>query len=844
MSKAAALLFAAAAVTAAQAQTAIRYQKPPAPIEALLDAPQTPIASVSPDRKTLLIQQPQDFPTIADVAEPRLRLAGLRFNTATSGPSRTIASIALKLQPTTPGTPARPIAGLPAPLRATEPLWSPDSKQVAFIQRTLGVRGASSKAAPSLKQNSAGLDLYLIDVATARAHRVGTVHLNAVLGAPCAWMPDSSALACNIVSPTRGAAPKISDIPTGPDVSENLGRVSPAPTYEDMLKTPADEQLFEFYATAQLAIVPAGLAKAGTLRLLPVKGLLNTPSPSPDGRFLLLSELHRPFSYTVPADSFPLKTSVLTLKTGALKVLNDRPLIDNLPISRDATVAGPRGYEWRSDAAATLVWAEAADGGIPKPAAQVADRLYTFEAPFEAQPTLLYEAPMRLAGRRGSGIEWGTDHLALVSMARFSDRRSAIVAIDPSAPGKSAATLYQGSSQDRYNAPGRPLTQRNAAGQPILTLTPDAQSILFVSQGASPKGDQPFLAALPVAGGPKQILFRSADPFYADPIALLTPTTLLVRRESATESPNYYVAQLSSEPTSQQPLTQLTTFPSPYAGQTLPTKQLLKYKRADGLDLTATLWLPAGYSKSQGPLPTLMEAYPAEFKSRATAAQVAGSPNRFPRIGWGSPVFFAQTGYAVLENAAIPIIGEGDAQPNDTYTEQLVAAAKAAIDYGASLGVVDPSRVAVMGHSYGAFMTANLLAHSTLFRAGIARSGAYNRTLTPYGFQNRRAHLLAGPPGLQRHVPLRLRRQDQNPHPPHPRRSRRQHRHLPYSIRALLRRPQRPGSHRPPRLPPPRSPRLRSPRVPKPHAVGDEPLARHLRKTHHPSRHRHQLGVD
>jgi dipeptidyl aminopeptidase/acylaminoacyl peptidase len=488
-----------------------------------------------------------------------------------------------------------------------------------------------------------------------------------------------------------------------------------------MLKTPEDEKIFEYYATSQLALVPL----TGAVKSLALKGLIGTAEPSPDGRFALVEELHHPFSYTFPADMFPQKSEIVTLKSGAVKVLFDRPLVDNLPIDNDAVPAGPRDYDWRSDAPATITWAEAADGGDPRKKSELRDRLLALSAPFEGQPTTLLELAMRFRG-----VEWGTDHLAIAIEARWFDRRTAMLAFDPSTSGAKPTTLYEGSSQDRYHSPGRPATRLNASGHSVLDLTSDGKGIYFISPGATPTGDKPFLATMPVTGGAENILFHSGDTVYSEPVAVLPGGKLLIRRESQTESPNLFTVPLSGGEA-----TQVTTFPSPYAGINLPTKQLLHYKRADGVELTATLWLPAGYDKSQGPLPTLMEAYPAEFKTRAAAGQVSGSPNRFPRIGWGSPVFFTQTGYAVLENAAIPIIGEGNAQPNDTYIEQLVAGAKAAIDYGASLGVVDPKRVAVMGHSYGAFMTANLLAHSDLFRAGIARSGAYNRTLTPYGFQ-------------------------------------------------------------------------------------------------------------
>jgi dipeptidyl aminopeptidase/acylaminoacyl peptidase len=711
MRRAAAVVFAGlgcvAAWQAGLAQTALPYQKPPSAIEELLDAPPVPVVRLSPDRTMLVVEQPETFPTIAEVAEPRYRLAGLRFSPKTSSPSAQDQVVGLSLQAVAGGG-LKSISGLPAKLRLTHAMWSPDSKHVAFVQKSEG-----------------GLELWVVDVAVAHARRVGVVKLDAVLGrTPCEWMPDSAALLCKVIPVPRGPVPVVSDVPKGPDISENLGKVTPAPTYEDMLKTTDDEAIFEYYGTSQLAVVPL----AGTPKLLAVKGMIDSATPSPDGKFALVAMLHRPFSYTVPSERFPLKTQVVTLKTGAVRALQDRPLVDTLPISRDAVEVGPRNYQWRSDVPATVVWVEAADGGLANSKAAVADKVMALAAPFDGAATDLFDATMRV----GHGIEWGNEHLAIVSENRFADRKSMLVAFDPEAFGKTT-TIYAGSSQDRYHSPGRPMTATNKAGKPVLELAEDGAGIYFVSPGASPKGDQPFVGVIPVTGGKETILARSADPYYDEPVALLKGGKVLVRRESQTQSPNYYAVGLtgSGEPVA------VTKFASPFAGIKMPTKQLLKYKRADGVDLTATLWVPAGYDKSQGPLPTLMEAYPAEFKTRAAASQVSGSPNRFPSFGWGgSAVYFTQTGYAVLENAAIPIIGEGDAQPNDTYVEQLLAGAQAAVDAGVATGAVDRSRVAVMGHSYGAFMTANLLAHTDIFKAGIARSGAYNRSLTPYGFQN------------------------------------------------------------------------------------------------------------
>ncbi len=689
------------------AQSALKYQQPRAEIEALLDAPATPLVRISPDHKLLAVTQPLTYPSIADLAQPRYRLAGLRFSPATNGPSRDAYSTALTFQPLS-GGPPKTVSGLPAHLKLLYASWSPNSKHYAFVQKNV---------APGAQ----GLTLYIVDAATAHAHALSTLRLNAIFGDPCRWLPDSSGLFCRVVPPNRGPAPVASSVPAGPNVEENLGQVSPGRTYEDMLRTPDDERIFEYYATSQLASIPL----SGAPHLLPAKGLIDNAVPSPDGKWLLVEQIHRPFSYVFPSALFPRKGEVVNLKTGHSKPIYDRPLVDSLPIAFDAVPTGPRDLAWRADVPATLTWIEAADGGDPKKKMDVHDRLISQSSPFEAPPVTLLESPMRLRS-----IDWGTDHLAIATQSRFSDRQIVLQAFDPST--KATTTLYEGSSQDRYHSPGRPLMRVNAAGFEVLDVTDDGSGIYFAGPGASQTGDKPFFALMPSTGGEERKLWQSDDPYFAEPIARVPRTdALLIRRESQTEQPNYFVLSLKDA----QQSAQITNFPSPYANLKLPIKQLLKYKREDGLDLTATLWLPAGYDKSQGPLPTLVEAYPVEFKARANAGQVDGSPNRFPRITWGSPVFFAAVGYAILENAAIPIIGEGNEQPNDTYTEQLVAGAKAAIDCGVSLGVVDRKRVAVMGHSYGAFMTANLLAHSDLFRAGIARSGAYNRTLTPYGFQ-------------------------------------------------------------------------------------------------------------
>jgi dipeptidyl aminopeptidase/acylaminoacyl peptidase len=713
------------AIAPAQSTTDLKYQLPPQLMVKLVDAAPTPTISLSPAHaagpRRILIEQSSSLPTLADLAEPELRLAGLRFNPKVGAPSRTRYFVSLKLQELPNSgekAPETAITGLPAKPHILYTQWSPDARHIAFVN-----------------QEPTGLTLWIVDVARAHAAQLPGIRPNAVLTDPIAWLNDS-ALAVLAMPADRGPAPTRSEVPTGPVIEENLGKATPAPTYEDLLKSPYDEQVFAWHATSQITEVHL----TGPAKKIGKPGVFSSLDASPDGKYLLAEELHQPFSYHQPAERFPTRRTVYTVATGEAKLLDDAPLIDNLPIDRDAVEPGPREFGWRTDQPATVYFVKAADGGDPRKESAVRDRIYTLEAPFT---TPVDQAkPIADLALRFRGIEWGNDHLAVATELRWKDRRLVLAAIDPAAA--IVTTLYEGSMQDRYHNPGTPMLERNAQGQLVLQTTPDGQGIYFAGQGASPKGDEPFVAIMPVKGEkPAETrIWQSQPPFFETATAVLPSANgvrILARRESVEQSPNYFLTApipASAQAPSATQWTAVTSFPNPYAGIPMPSHQLLKYKRADGVDLTADLYLPAGYDKSKGPLPTLMEAYPAEFKSRAAASQVTGSPYEFTRIGWGSPVFFTMTGYAVLANAAIPIIGEGDKEPNDTYTEQLVDGAKAGIDAGVETGSVDRTRVAVMGHSYGAFMTANLLAHSNLFRAGIARSGAYNRSLTPYGFQN------------------------------------------------------------------------------------------------------------
>ena len=702
---------------AVQAQD-FKYQTPPQGIQDLLLAPPTPRVSLASDGRTLALLQVQDFPTVAELSQPELRLAGLRFNPRTNGPSRVSYAVGIKLKKM-PGGPEIEVKGLPAQARISGVSWSPDNKTMAFALTTPG-SGTDGR-----------VELWVTDVATATARRLLAAPLNDAFGSSFEWVSDSQTLLARTVPAGRGPAPAADAAPTGPTVQESGGgKKSGARTYQDLLKSPTDERLFDYYATAQL--VKVKLAD-GSAQPLGQPGVIQTASPSPDGKYVLLRTRHRPYSYLLPFSSFPQRLDVLDLATGApVKTVADLPLADNVPTNFDAVVTGPRSHSWRADAPATLYYAEAQDGGDPKIKADIRDKVYTLPAPFAGPPQELAALPLRFAG-----LNWGNDKLAMVEGFRWADRHQTTWQLNPSAPTAPLTVLFDGSTQDTYKDPGTPYEHRNAQGKYVL-LTGGAtgQSIYLLGAGASPEGDRPFVDELDLATRKTSRWWRSEAPVFETPVAILDATgkqrQLLTRRESLTLTPNYYLRDASKKA---QPKA-VTSFANPYAafGGSF-RKQVLHYKRADGVDLTADLYLPQNYKKTDGPLPTLMEAYPVEFKDKSNAGQVSGSPYTFTRLSWASPVFWVTQGYAVLANTSIPIVGEGSKEPNDTYTEQLVSSAKAAIDEGARLGVVDPARVGVMGHSYGAFMTANLLSHSNLFKAGIARSGAYNRTLTPFGFQ-------------------------------------------------------------------------------------------------------------
>jgi dipeptidyl aminopeptidase/acylaminoacyl peptidase len=683
------------------------YQKPPHIVQDILEGGTFPGLSVSPRGDFVLLVQTERRRPIADLARPMLKLAGLRINPQTSGPhlppriySMTLVGLNDAITRHT----------LKLPENATGPIsWSPAGHSFAFTNTT-----------------PKGIELWVCDIAKRTTRPIAGVRINATLGDPYDWMPDGKTLLCHTV-PARGKPPVDVLAPTGPRVQESVGRPSPVRTFQDLLQNEHDAALFEYYGTSQLTLVDVSTGKI-TAVALPV--LTSSSSPSPDGRFVLVSRLRRPFSYLHPAYAFPREIEVWDLTGKLVHKVASLPLADQVPI--EGVPTGPRSVHWRPTAQATLVWTEALDSGDPRKKVPHRDRLMALSAPFDQKPAEWFKTE-----HRSSGVSWGEkDGVVLVRDYDRSRRWSRTFLLDFDQPSRPPRLLWDRSIQDRYRDPGTLVFRTLPNGHSAFRM--HEGHVFLDGQGASPKGDRPFLDRFHLETLKKERLFHSNANSYENVSAVLAEdgSRFLTRHESPTHPPNFFLHLGNGK----LPVTQHT---DPFPELRKIEKKLVTYKRADGVPLSMTLYLPADYKEGQR-LPAVLWAYPREYVDPSTAGQVVGSTQRFTTLAGPSHLFFLTQGYAILDGAAMPVIGDPETA-NNTFLDQIVASAKAAIDKADDLGVIDRKRVGVGGHSYGAFMTANLLAHSDLFRAGIARSGAYNRTLTPFGFQSERRTIWEAP---------------------------------------------------------------------------------------------------
>lgn len=690
------------------AQESLTYQKPPQEIMELVDIERAPTVSMDSKNIHMVLMYRNTYKNLADLSEEEMKLGGLRINPVTNISSTVTYVNNLKYKKLKDREPVQ-VKGLPQEPKLTNFSWSPDEKKMAFTHTT-----------------ATGVEVWVLDIAALTAKKLTAATANSNLGNPLSWFRDSNALLVKMLPASRAAIIKNADaIPTGPTVTVSDGSKAQNRTYQDLLKNKNDEANFQTLTTSELHKVNLD----GSTSKWKDSAMYGGVSFSPDGSYVLVTKLDRPFSYIVTLDRFPTIATIFDNSGKLIKVFHEKPLVEDMPKGFMATTKGKRSINWRADKPATLVWAEALDGGDPAIEVPYRDEVFELSAPFAGTPKSLVKTINRF-----SGITWGNDNMALVEDRWWNTRNTKTYIFNPSNANQKPEVIFDRNYQDNYSDPGNFDTKRNDWGRYVLNLEND--NAYLVGDGFTDNGQFPFIDQYNLKTKKKIRLYQSK---YTDKKETLSSIMdakkgeVLVQLESKNQYPNYYVINIKKKSAPQQ----VTFNENPFKKIENVSKEVIKYKRADGLDLTGTLYLPAGYDKTKKEkLPLIIWAYPAEFKDKNSASQTTSNPNDFTYPNYGSPVYWVTRGYAVLDDAAFPIIGEGKEEPNDTFINQLVADAKAAIDAVDALGYIDRKRVAVGGHSYGAFMTANLLTHSDLFAAGIARSGAYNRTLTPFGFQS------------------------------------------------------------------------------------------------------------
>lgn len=690
------------------AQEDITYQIPPPEILELVDFQRAPSISMDSRKEQIVFMYRNTYKTLSEISEDEMRLAGLRINPKTNISSTVTYVNNIQYKKFKDKNPVQ-IKGLPENPRLANFAWNPDETKMAFTHTA---------------QN--GVELWFVDFKTLTAKRLTDARVNANLGNPITWFKtENSILVRMLPKDKKELIDTKTELPTGPIVTVSDGSLAQNRTYQDLLKNKVDEENFDILTTSELYKIDLN----GNSKLWKEKAIYRSESFSPDGNYIMISTIERPYSYIVPIGRFPLATNIYDNHGKLISEFNQKSLIEDLPKGFMAVETGKRSIGWRADKPATLIFVVALDEGDPANDVEFRDEVFQIDAPFYGNP----QSIAKTIGRY-SGITWGNENYALMNDYWWNTRNTKTYLINPSDFSQKPKIIEDRNYQDRYSDPGTPETKRNEFGRYVLDIQDD--HIFLLGDGFTEKGQFPFVDELNLKTLKTNRLYQSNLTNKKEDINSILDIKkgeILVRMESKNEYPNYYVRNIKKKTAP----VQITYFENPFKKIESVHKEVIKYKREDGLELSGTLYLPVGYDmKKKEKLPMIMWAYPAEYKDKSSAGQTTTNPNEFTFPYYGSPIYWVTRGYVVLDDAAFPIVGEGNEEPNDTFVEQLVANAKAAIDAVDQLGYIDRERVAVGGHSYGAFMTANLLSHSDLFAAGIARSGAYNRTLTPFGFQS------------------------------------------------------------------------------------------------------------
>ena len=689
------------------AQVSLTYQKPSKEILELVDVPLAPSVLVNDSKDFMILLYRDPFKSIEDLSKEELRLAGLRIDPKTNIGSRVTYYNNLKTKDLTNHSTLFQVRGLPLDPKLSNFSFSPDQKKLAFTNTT-----------------SFGVEVWVLDLNSNLSKKLTEPKVNANLRDVINWFEDSKSILVKMIPNTKQDIINTEEsIPIGPIVSINDGKKAQNRTYQDLLKNKNDEHNFENLAISDLYKVSLNGKNIKWLS----KAMYNRIDFSPDGEYVMVTTIEKPFSYLVPYFRFPYKTVIYTKYGKKIETVVEVPLIEDLPKGFMSVRKGKRKFNWRNDKPASLIFIQALDGGNPEKEVVYRDEVFQLDPPFNGKAKSL----IKTINRFRSAI-WGNDSTAIIYDYWWNTRNTKTYLFNPSEITFEAEILFDRNYQNRYTEPGNFVTTRNKMGSYVLVL--EEGNTFLNGAGYSEKGQFPFIDQMNLSSKKVSRLYQSE---YTDKLENINnydveKNQLLVRIESPNEYPNYFIRDLNKKT-----LSQLTNFPNPFKSIQGIHKEVIDYKREDGLNLSGILYLPLGYDiDKKEKMPMILWAYPREFKDQASAAQKTSNPNKFTYPHYGSPIYWVTKGYVVLDKATFPIVGEGDDEPNDSFRKQLVSNAKAAIDAVDELGYIDRKRIGVGGHSYGAFMVANLLSHSNLFSAGIARSGAYNRTLTPFGFQS------------------------------------------------------------------------------------------------------------
>lgn len=687
------------------AQEKIDFKKPSNEIMQLADFERAPSVYMTQKKDRMIFAYRSTYKTLEDLNQDEMKLGGIRFNPNTLTNSTLNYINNLKVKALNAKYIVQ-VSNLPNNPQIAYLSLSPNEKFIAFTNTT---------------QND--VELWTVDLQKANAKKI-TTGLNAVMGKPFNWMNDSNSLL--IKTKAKGKIEfidKTKEMPTGPTVSTSNGKVSQTRTYQDLLADAQDEANFITAVSSSLKWVDLN----GNIKKYLPNDLYTSTSLSPDGKYFLIETIKKPFSYLVGYHRFPKDKKVYDLNGNLVKLINESPLDEVRPKGFSSTKKGKRNIAWRSDKAAEIYYVEALDEGDAAKDVPFREQVFVWKAPFKNNPKTFLKTKLRFGG-----IEWGNDKVAFVYDYWYDSRELRTTAFNPK-NGKTIKFISTRNFQDRYNDPGNFYKNKNEFGKNVIHIEKN-KAYLF-GDGFTKNGQFPFLNELNLKNFKTKRIYTSKKQGKIESLVTFIDVDkkqILTRVESPNEYPNYYNKSLKNKKE-----TAITQFKNPFESIKNVKKEVIHYKRNDDVDLSGTLYLPADYNVNSGEkLPLLIWAYPTEYKDKSTAGQNTQNPNAFTYPYYGSFVYWVAKGYAVLDDASFPIVGEGKTEPNDSFIPQLLANGKAAIDAVDSLGYIDRKKVAVGGHSYGAFMTANLLTHGDDFKCGIARSGAYNRTLTPFGFQS------------------------------------------------------------------------------------------------------------